>query len=155
MDITNKKQASKAIEVIAENDAILAEVETELNEAIVVLRKKFTRRTEALISETKELKEKIEEYAQNDRKNLFGKSKSVSLPAGSIGFRKSSSLGLTTAKDWDAVLDTCFDKKLDDLIVENFSVNKAAVKGRPDLYSDLGIGMIDKETFWVKTLSSK
>lgn len=129
---------------IGEIDNKLKKIEADMNDEITRAKAKADDKSKLYLEEKKQLELLIKDYAETNRMDLDGKTKSLTF--GSLGFRKSTSIIVKKAK---AVLVALRAYGMDDCINVKETVNKEALRQ----YSDdkiAAVGCVKKvdDVFW-------
>lgn len=129
---------------IGEIDNKLKKIEADMNDEITRAKAKADDKSKLYLEEKKQLELLIKDFAETNRMDLDGKTKTMTF--GSLGFRKSTSIIVKKAK---AVLIALRAMGMDDCINVKESVNKEALRG----YSDdviTKVGCVKKvdDVFW-------
>jgi phage host-nuclease inhibitor protein Gam len=99
--IENRSQAEGALAEMAALDRKIGAIETEMQEAIDLAKKKAAQAAAPMLARRKDLADALAVFAKLNRQSLFGKLKSADLGFGVIGFRISTRLvqlkGVTVA----------------------------------------------------------
>lgn len=130
--IENRAQAEGVLAEMAALDRKISVIETEMQEAIDMAKKKAAQAAAPLASRRKTLADALAVFAKLNRQDLFGKLKSVDLGFGVIGFRLSTKLVQLKGVTVEMTLEKLHQYGFTDAIRTKEEPNKEAMLGWPD-----------------------
>lgn len=148
--ITTEKQASAAMQELAELTRGIKRIEIDAQETIDQIKSNAAEEKEPLLARAKELGAALCSFATVNRDQLFGKRKSLSTPFGTYGWRKATTLKTLAKITVADVLARLRELDLVSAIRTKEEVDKTAMADWTNSkLKSVGMGRVTKDEFYV------
>lgn len=130
--VADRAQAEAALAEMAALDRNLSGIESEMRERIDLAKSQASQLSTPLLARRKELSDAVAVFAKLNKQELFGKSKSLDLGFGIIGFRASTKVVQMSGITPEMTLARLHQYDFADGIRVKEEINKEAALGWPD-----------------------
>lgn len=148
--------ADAALGEIAELQRHVASIGVEMNRMIDRAKKDAEKNAAPLLQRIAALENGLQVFAEQSKKTLFDKTRSIVLGFGAFGFRKSTKLRLMPGFTWKRVLEELEAEEEEQYIIVKKKVNKETLRIAPD--DDLeafGVRRAQNDAFWYEIKSEE
>lgn len=152
---TNREDAERMIQQIGEKQREVVRIETEMNDRLNPIKEQYENLAKPINAEIEELWAGVQAWAESNKPNLLdGKTKTVKLATGDVGWRTSTpAVRITGAK---VVLEALKQLGLNRFIRTSEEINKEAILAAPDEVKPVkGIAVTQSELFFIKPFASE